>query len=241
MSDKNNVTPALENYLEAIYLLQKDKDTVKVNDIAQRLKVKMPSVTYNMNKLADRKLIKYKKRSHVELTEEGETLAKSVLSAHEGLFKFLHEVLGVEEALAEEEACKVEHELSRDTMERLTRFTEWVGNVPGELAMRPSAEEVCGPRIDGYPLSDVPLGRRVSVKKIHCAGELRKRLVEMGFNTGAEVEVVRVAPLGDPIEIKIKGFHLSLRLCEAAQIEVGASAPQRELSDANNQQDKKTL
>ncbi|HPI77761.1 MAG TPA: metal-dependent transcriptional regulator, partial [bacterium] len=70
MSDKNNVTPALENYLEAIYLLQKDKDTVKVNDIAQRLKVKMPSVTYNMNKLADRKLIKYKKRSHVELTEE---------------------------------------------------------------------------------------------------------------------------------------------------------------------------
>jgi Fe2+ transport system protein FeoA len=87
----------------------------------------------------------------------------------------------------------------------------------------------------------VPLGRRVSVKKIHSSGELRKRLVEMGFNTGAEVEVVRVAPLGDPIEVKLKGFHLSLRLCEAAQIEVGASAPQRELSDANNQQDKKPL
>ena len=56
------------------------------------------------------------------------------------------------------------------------------------------------------------------VKKIYGEGALYKRLLDMGIIKGTTIEVVRVAPLGDPIDIKVKGYHLSLRKEEAAQI-----------------------
>ena len=56
------------------------------------------------------------------------------------------------------------------------------------------------------------------IKIINTKGELRKRLLDMGFIKGVKVKVVRKAPLGDPIELNLKGFFLSLRLAEADQI-----------------------
>ena len=56
------------------------------------------------------------------------------------------------------------------------------------------------------------------VKKIKGQGTLNKRLLDMGIIKGTTIEVTKVAPLGDPIDIKVKGYHLSLRKEEAAQI-----------------------
>ncbi|MBU2591694.1 MAG: ferrous iron transport protein A [Nitrospinae bacterium] len=58
------------------------------------------------------------------------------------------------------------------------------------------------------------------VKKILGEGQLRKKLLDMGIIPGTTVEVVKVAPLGDPIDIKVRGYHLSLRKEEAALIYV---------------------
>ena len=63
-------------------------------------------------------------------------------------------------------------------------------------------------------------GQRGKVLKIQARGETSKRIVEMGVTPGAVVEVERVAPLGDPMSIKVKGYHLSLRKEEAEGIEV---------------------
>ncbi len=60
------------------------------------------------------------------------------------------------------------------------------------------------------------------VLQINCGGSLRQRLLDMGIVPGVSVEVVKVAPLGDPIDIKVKGYHLSLRKEEAAQISIEA-------------------
>lgn len=63
-------------------------------------------------------------------------------------------------------------------------------------------------------------GDRVSIVKINGSGAFKKRLLEMGFMKGVEIHIIKYAPLKDPIEVEIKGFHLSLRVNEAAEIEV---------------------
>ncbi len=70
------------------------------------------------------------------------------------------------------------------------------------------------------PLGQLPPGGVGTISRIGCGRQLRRRLMDMGVVAGTEVQVERVAPLGDPIEIKIKGFHLSLRKDEAEDISV---------------------
>jgi Fe2+ transport system protein FeoA len=71
-------------------------------------------------------------------------------------------------------------------------------------------------------LKDLKPGEKGKVLKISARGEASKRIVEMGVTPGAVVEIERVAPLGDPIDIKVKGYHLSLRKEEAQGIEIEA-------------------
>jgi len=63
-------------------------------------------------------------------------------------------------------------------------------------------------------------GEKGKIVRIDIRGGIRRRLVDIGVVSGTEVEVERVAPLGDPIEIRLKGFHLSLRKEDAAKIQV---------------------
>lgn len=69
-------------------------------------------------------------------------------------------------------------------------------------------------------LSSIPPGTVARIIHVSGGGPLRKRLVEMGVLPGVIVEVVRFAPLGDPMEVRIRGMSLSLRRREAANIEV---------------------
>ena len=69
-------------------------------------------------------------------------------------------------------------------------------------------------------LKELKPGQKGKVLRISTRGATNKRIVEMGITAGAVVEVERVAPLGDPIDVKVKGYHLSLRKEEAEGIEV---------------------
>jgi ferrous iron transport protein A len=68
------------------------------------------------------------------------------------------------------------------------------------------------------PLTSLSLGSRATVTEIKVQPSSRPRLMEMGLLVGTEVELVRFAPLGDPVEIKVRGYHLTLRRSEAEQI-----------------------
>jgi Fe2+ transport system protein FeoA len=70
----------------------------------------------------------------------------------------------------------------------------------------------------GVPLSDLHPGDRGEVLSIHAEGGIRQRLLEMGFIRGAKLRVEKLAPLGDPMELVIKGYHLSLRREESSCI-----------------------
>ena len=78
------------------------------------------------------------------------------------------------------------------------------------------------------PLTSVALGATATVAEIKLPPESRPRLMEMGLLVGTTVELVRFAPLGDPVEIKVRGYHLTLRKHEAEQILVRAHACLRE-------------
>lgn len=69
-------------------------------------------------------------------------------------------------------------------------------------------------------LNEVPVGDTVTVKKIRGTGQVRRRIMDMGITKGVSILVVKVAPLGDPIELNVRGYDLSIRKDEAAQIEV---------------------
>jgi ferrous iron transport protein A len=68
------------------------------------------------------------------------------------------------------------------------------------------------------PLTRLTLGAPAVVTEIRVPVEQRGRLLEMGLLVGTPVQLVRFAPLGDPVEIKVRGYHLTLRKCEAEQI-----------------------
>jgi Fe2+ transport system protein FeoA len=70
----------------------------------------------------------------------------------------------------------------------------------------------------GTPLSELPVGARAVVVQVLARGPVRRRLLEMGFVRGESLRVEKLAPLGDPMELVIKGYHLSLRREEGACI-----------------------
>jgi Fe2+ transport system protein FeoA len=69
-------------------------------------------------------------------------------------------------------------------------------------------------------LADLPLGQHAEIASIDCGRRLSRRLMEMGLLPGTPVRVVRVAPLGDPIELRVRNYSLSVRRAEAARIAV---------------------
>ena len=74
------------------------------------------------------------------------------------------------------------------------------------------------------PLTSVPLGTIAIVAEIKLPPENRPRLMEMGLLVGTPIELVRFAPLGDPVEIKVRGYNLTLRKHEAEQILVSVTS-----------------
>ena len=71
-------------------------------------------------------------------------------------------------------------------------------------------------------LNQLEPGERATIIKVGGEGSVRRRILDMGVVSGADIEVVRVAPLGDPVEFRIKGYNLSLRKSEAQNIQVEA-------------------
>ena len=69
-------------------------------------------------------------------------------------------------------------------------------------------------------LREVAIGETVKVVKIHGEGAVRRRIMDMGVTKGIEIYVRKVAPLGDPIEVTIRGYELSIRKADAEMIEV---------------------
>ncbi|MGM9521789.1 MAG: ferrous iron transport protein A [Oscillospiraceae bacterium] len=69
-------------------------------------------------------------------------------------------------------------------------------------------------------LKDVPVGQSATVIKLHGEGAVKRRIMDMGVTKGTEIYVRKVAPLGDPVEVTVRGYELSIRKADAEMIEM---------------------
>jgi DtxR family Mn-dependent transcriptional regulator len=124
------LTSVMEDYLEAIFELDKEKKVVRVKDIAKRLGVRMPSVTNMLKTLNERDLIDYEKYEYLELTEKGANVGREIHRRHRVLRCFLMDILNIVPGTADEEACKMEHAISTSTLDRFLDFMEFIQSCP---------------------------------------------------------------------------------------------------------------
>ncbi|WP_462325939.1 metal-dependent transcriptional regulator [Desulfoplanes sp.] len=129
-SNDRPLTPAMEDYLEAIYEIGLDKKIVRVKDIAAKIDVKMPTVTSMLKNLGGRGYINYEKYGYVDLTVKGETVGREICRKHGVLYRFLKDILNVDPKTADEEACKMEHTLGSPTLDSLIKFMEFIQACP---------------------------------------------------------------------------------------------------------------
>ena len=115
-----------EDYIKAIYKLQREKSVVRVRDLAAALNVKPPSVVEQLRKLSQRGLVLYEKGEYIKLTDKGEMMAREILRKHEALRRFLADVLMVPEDIAERDSCYMEHGLHEITIDRINKFLGFI-------------------------------------------------------------------------------------------------------------------
>ena len=131
-------TASMEDYLEAVAMLQGKDKVVRVSQISRKLKVKMPSVTSALKKLSEQKLVEHERYGYIKLTPEGDKVARDVIYRHEAFTRFFTQALGINRETAEEDACKIEHVISPLSMERLAKFVEFIEACPLGSANFPS-------------------------------------------------------------------------------------------------------
>ncbi len=119
---KKNLSSNMEDYLEAISLASNEEGLARVTDIRDLLKVKTPSVTGALRVLAEGGYLKHEPYRGVTLTAKGRRTAEDVKKRHAILSRFLTDVLGVAPKTANIDACKMEHTVSKETLEKLHAF-----------------------------------------------------------------------------------------------------------------------
>lgn len=235
-----------EDYLETILGLIHKTGAARVRDIAERLRVAKSSVTFALRSLAKHRLVNYEPYQLVSLTDEGRAMAERILRRHETISHFFTDTLGVDARVADADACRIEHAIGDGVMQRLTCFMEFMASSLAPARQLPDAfrEHCAGQRRSGEcsgckvaaqeggggskapadeptpTLADLKPGETAKVQRVDGEAATARRLMAMGLTRNAPVEVIRVAPLGDPVEVRVRGYSLSLRKDEARAIHV---------------------
>ena len=119
-----HLTPSYEDYIEAIYdLCKRGGGSCRSVDIAEELGFSKASVARATKNLREGGYIDMERYGLIRLTEKGEEYGKRILARHKTLSSFLTDILGVDPEIADEEACKIEHTISEETM---VRWTAWL-------------------------------------------------------------------------------------------------------------------
>lgn len=215
----------LEDYLETILRLSETRRGARTGDIAQALNVQPSTVSSALKSLKDQGLLDYEPYGAVDLTPKGRRVAEDISGRHVSLRRFFMDVLSLDAEEAELAACGMEHDATPRVVDRLGLLGDFFRQHPEVMekwvATREAAKGEERPAGVETGLDELPPGVRGVVISVDEGNDtLRKRLVEMGITPGVLIAVERVAPLGDPIAVEVRGYRLSMRKAEAARIRV---------------------
>ena len=116
------ISKALEEYIKTMYILKKQNGNIRVTDIANKMNCTKASVNKAINNLKDNNLVNYESYGKIELTLEGENLAKKILEAYDIVYVFLKEVLDLTEEQAESEAERIKAVTTDNTINKLAKY-----------------------------------------------------------------------------------------------------------------------
>lgn len=125
MPATKTLTSGLEDYLEEIYIAHLNDTPLKGAELARKLNISRASVSEALSRLVAKDLIKYNSYEAISLTNKGFTEAKKVYDKHHILKNFFVEVLGIPTEEASENACKIEHIISQNILNKMTTFTDF--------------------------------------------------------------------------------------------------------------------
>lgn len=120
------ISKSLEEYIKAMYILKKQNGNIRVTDIALKMECTKPSVNKALHSLKEHGLVNYEIYREIDLTPEGEELAKKIIEAYDIVYLFLKDVLGLAEKDAETEAEKIKSVAADDTINKLARYVHEV-------------------------------------------------------------------------------------------------------------------
>lgn len=122
------ISKSLEEYLKTMYVLQIQNEEIRVTDIANKMNCTKPSVNKALKNLKEENLINYETYGKIELTKNGEDLAKKILEAYDIVYVFLKDVLELNDEEAKKEAEKIKMTLSDKTLNELAKYVHKVLN-----------------------------------------------------------------------------------------------------------------
>jgi DtxR family Mn-dependent transcriptional regulator len=213
------VTPAIEDYLKAIYTLQQQEGVVSTSMLGEQRGFKPGSVTGMIKKLAEMNLVQHTPYQGVQLTPAGERIALEVIRHHRLLELYLVEALGYSWDEVHEEAEKLEHHISEKLEARIAAHL-------GHPDVDPHGDPI--PTLEGHlpatadlRLADLPVGTPARIVRVRDQGADRLRyLADLGLIPGATVEVTECAPFDGPVSLRIGGATYALDRRMARTIEV---------------------
>ncbi|MCF8045160.1 MAG: metal-dependent transcriptional regulator [Desulfarculaceae bacterium] len=248
MKAKQKLTPSLEDYLEAIYHIIEEKQAARVKEIAKRLNVNNSSVTGALKSLSSKGYLNYSPYDVITLTEHGRALAVDVIRRHEVLKQFFTDILCIDPETADEAACKMEHEVTPEVLNKIVKFVEFTEICPrsgqewiegfrrfsttGKPKEECSHVDTCrfaegaqGGRCPAFageiiPLSRVKVGEKARLVQCDCENGSGRMLAEYGVTAGSLFHIDRINPETDDIELSVRGYHLVIRKVNAEKIQV---------------------
>jgi DtxR family Mn-dependent transcriptional regulator len=202
MSDPSGITAPAEDYLKAIYDIERGGAAAATNDIAARLGIAAASVSGMIRRLADQGLISHERYKGTRLTAAGRKAALRTIRRHRVIETYLAQALGYPWDRVHEEAERLEHAASDELVDRMARAI-------GEPAIDPHGAPI--PTREGH-VDETPMrtllearpGQRCRVVSVADEdADLLRYVAKLGLRPGAEVEIVERAPFDGPISIRV--------------------------------------
>lgn len=224
MSVNTNISSSLEDYLEAIADLIDANGHAHSKELADRLQVKMPSVTNALQALAARDLIVYRSHQPVVLTAAGAQTAAVIRKRHQCLCRFFEDVLVLSHDEADATACKVEHDIDENVLRKLVALTDVLVADESAAAVRSKLSQIFAEMPADAPVHDLialnDLQEEQSGVIAYVSNSLKgsKKFADMGLVPGARISLEGRAPLGDLLRIRLLDSVISLRGSDAAYI-----------------------
>ena len=212
-------TPAIQDYLAAIYDLAGSEKPVIGARLARHMKLSPPSITEALGRMRREGYIRLRAKHEIRLTPKGLAIAETMARRHRLIERWLTDVLGLDWALAHDEAHRLEHAISPAVEERLATLLGMPSTCPHGNPI-PGIAQVA--RHEHFSLAETVVVQELVIDRITEEGEADRQLLKFlwdnGIRPGSALTVTEVAPYAGTVSFRLDGRTVTIGLAAASKI-----------------------